>query len=767
MGTESYRVSDDLFLVRHPISTRSRAAKPVEIPTNHVAVIDCSGSMSYDLPKIREQLKRRLPKLLGEQDTISIVWFSGAGQFGALIEAEPVSTLADLQAVEKAIDRWLRPVGLTGFKDPIEEVGRLVERVAKKRWGSVFSLFFMSDGCDNQWPRQAILKAVDDACGELAAATFVEYGYYADRPLLAAMAERAGGALIFAEDFDRYTPAFEAAVQKRPTGAKRKSTTIKGDPIGGFVFAMQDGELTTYALSGDKAAVPEDLDEVWYLSPSKAEKTAKAGGRSVDALYAAMSLYSVRMMPDVVYPLLRATGDVAFIEQFSTCFGKQKYSEFMDAAKAAAFDAARRLTKGYDPNRVPRDDAFTVLDVLELLSKDPEARVLLDHPAFKYNRIGRVRVDSNEVLTAEEQDRVSELTAKMQAERDPKKVAALAAEVAAITDKPAALKFEPDPAPEGYTLDKLTFNEERPNVSFLVRKPGRVDLSPRLAEKGDRLGKIPASFGTFVYRNYAVVKDGLVNVDNLPIKASHETLAKLDAEGCTRISKADQSADRVVDLRKLPVINRAMVESTSAKALFEKELELTKARAAQKVYNSLLKELEPEGRKSEAYAALYGAEAATWLKEQGITDYSGFSPKSVQADARDYYVGKELKVSIKGLSSLPSLKDVRERIESGKLTPAAALMAPVLTSAEAVRKASASAPDPDAMFRGWLAERVRDTTATCRALMFELARIKFAVVVGQTWFKEFASLDENTLSFKADGQTYEGKVEMREVQITI
>ncbi len=267
MEPTSFAVSDSLYLTSLPVSWKE-PAKPKEVPTNHLAVIDCSGSMAYDLPKIREQLKKKLPKLLREKDTISIIWFSGRSQFGTLLEAEPVATLTDLKDVEQAIDRWLRPTGMTGFKEPLEEVPNLVARVSKKTPGSVFSLFFMSDGCDNQWPRQDILKAVEKAGSSVASATFIEYGYYADRPLLTQMAEKSGGALIFAEDFDRYVPAFEAAIQKRQSGAKRVEVKIPGDPIAGFVYAFSGNDLLTFAVEAGSVQVPEDTKEVWFLSPS-------------------------------------------------------------------------------------------------------------------------------------------------------------------------------------------------------------------------------------------------------------------------------------------------------------------------------------------------------------------------------------------------------------------------------------------------------------------------------------------------------------------
>lgn len=273
----SYEIEKGLYLIRQAIAKGDAKPKAVETPTNHIAVIDCSSSMYGDLPRIREQLKKKLPTLLKDGDTFSMIWFSGRGEFGALIEAEPVATLADLNDVNKAIDRWVRPVGLTGFKEPLVEVEQLVSRVGKKN-KNPFALFFMSDGCDNQWNRADILKVVEKTAGALASATFVEYGYYADRPLLAAMAEKAGGVHIHADAFDKYESVFEAAMQKHPMGGKRIEVSVGGDPIGGFAYALADFEITTFSVNGGKVVVPEEIPTLWYLSPTAVGTTAEKLG---------------------------------------------------------------------------------------------------------------------------------------------------------------------------------------------------------------------------------------------------------------------------------------------------------------------------------------------------------------------------------------------------------------------------------------------------------------------------------------------------------
>jgi len=788
----SYKISKDMHLVRLPVGKgASVTAKAVDVPTDHIYVIDCSGSMYNDLPKVANQVKRKLPKSLKATDTLTVIWFSGRGQCGVLLEAEPVATLTDLKKVEEAVDRWIRVQGMTGFKEPIVLAKEVAERLAKKGGGRAISLYFMSDGCDNQWSRGEILKVVEEAGSKVQAATFVEYGYYADRQLLASMAEKAGGTLIFAETFDRYEPLLEAAIHRKVTSAKRIELTIKDDQIGGFAYALSGGDLITFGIENGKITVPEDLSEVYFLSPStvgKAEGDADhKDPKQAAALYAAVSLFAVRMKPDVVFPLLKLLGDVQYIEQFSTCFGKQKYSDFMDVAKQAAFEPKLRLIKGYDPKRVPRDDAFTVLDVLNLLQQDDKARVLLDDPSFKYSKIGRSRLDATDQLDEDEQTEIAKLTEEMTKTKDSKKVKELSAKIAELANKPEALKPVRVKQPDGYPILKLTFNEDRPNVSLMVKHIVTLDLTQRLkVAKG--VEKVPANFECFQFRNYAVIKDGLVNIEHLPVRVSTGTFQKFLAEGviagATSTSKVGSSADTadvLLDLRKLPVINRQMVKTLSAKEFFQRSYDLTKAQAAQKVYKDYAKVMLP-AKESKGYVDQYGADAAQWLKEQGITDYNGYQPpKTTQAPTTDVYVGKELKVSLKGLSSLPKVADVQAKImkkgsdgtvewlKNPKLNAPSSLMADAVKDVETYLASPAytGAKNQSEALRTWLETQTKTAIEKTRQLIFEVAQATFVTVVGQVWFQEFASIDENSMKIKVDGNEIECKVEMKEVEIAV
>lgn len=762
-----HKISDVLYLGKVVLPKATDATSEPQ-PTNHIVVIDCSGSMYSDLPKIREQLKAKLPKLLAEGDTLSIIWFSGRGEFGILVEGEPVATLKDLSDLNKAIDRWLKPVCLTGFKEPLLEASKLVDRL-----GGCCSLFFMSDGYDNQWGQSEIIQSIVEVAEKCASVTIVEYGYYCNHPLMVQMAEEAGGTILFNEDFRSYEPTFDAAMQKRPLGAKRIEVDLGHEPVRGFAFAIDGGSLVAFKADGTTVKVPEHLSAVWFIAEAQPSELSETTEDSHAAAYAAIALYAQRMDTSTVLAILKFTGDVRFINQWAGCFGKQKYAEFVDAVTEAVFDASCRLVDGHDPDAVPPDDAFTVLDLLNILVSDDANHILVDSPEFRYKRTSLAR----EQVVALPDD-IKEQIDQLDPEKDAKKIEKLAAPFQALT-------FQADPMPRGVPIGGLVFNETRPNVSIQVRKTGKVDIKAR---KGKEHKALPDRFPTFIYRNYTIIRDGIINIDRLPMRVTKATTQKLRDRGLpfkairspdgeslevlqTRLKKAskDREIDVVFDLRALPIINRNMVRSVSAETLFRKQYELTKLRAAQKVFNATVKSLGDD-RVSQGFAIMYGPEAASWLKDQGITDYSGFNPGGKQSEIQDSYVGKELNVKLKGIASLPSLSDVAKKTAAGKkLTPREALLQATIDEIEAVKNGDTckASSDPQAVLKAWVESELNALKGKVREALYDVSQIRWSIVVGQTWFTEFSTLDEDTLTIDVDGTEITGTVEMKEVVIPV
>lgn len=786
LNPTSYAIAQSLFLVVHPISVAAAAPPPPE-PTDHLLVVDVSGSMYADLPKIRQQLKNKLPSLLAPGDTISIVWFSGRGECAVLVEALEV-TLSTLAQLNKVVDH-LVPRGLTGFKEPIEGATEVFARVQKAGKGRRTSFIFESDGCDNQWSRSEIMAAIDKLAPAVSSATVVEYGYYADKALLAKMAEKLGGALVLAQDFMAWEPVFDAAIQRKAGSSKKLSVKLGTEPVGGFAFAI-DGEQvlpfeTAPTREGASVTVPDHLSTLFYLSTERVGENAGPLGplaaawrdpREIDpistprepiaATYAAIHLFSQRVQPKVIWPILRALGDVHLIEAFSTCFGKQRYADFVAlTGDAATGHPDGWFLKGYDPNRARREDAFTILDLFALLASDKRCRVLTESPEFRYSRIGRKAVSKDVMLTVTEAEHVAAAADEIKAltaGRDISSIKAAIAKIEAIfTSRPESLKFVLDEieAAIGYSIDGLVWNSTMPNLSFRVRKAGFVDIAGTDAP-ADVQAALPATLPTHQFRAYTVVRDGLVHIEKLPVVVPREVADALTAAGVVPAwGQIDGDPYAVLDLKALPVINQKMIADASARDLAEKEWALIGLKAAAKVYEHFAPE-----KAQKTFTERFGEEATAWLKGQHVTE-GGFSPETTAAPTTDVTYVTSLTVKIPGVSSLPKIDDTlvrmaeieAERAKAPKkpkaLTAGMKLLAPYLEGIQAFRTAHEG--EDASLFAAWLAKKAADAVAAKRTLEAEIARLKWAVVVGGSYFREFTSLAENTLTVRLGGEDRE------------
>jgi hypothetical protein len=226
-----------------------------------------------------------------------------------------------------------------------------------------------------------------------------------------------------------------------------------------------------------------------------------------------------------------------------------------------------------------------------------------------------------------------------------------------------------------------------------------------------------------------------------------------DAKGKLGVSGLELS-EALIHLSLLPVVNAEMVREVAAKDLFTSEYELIKAQAAQKVFNDYAKTLKVKGAVGEGFVEKYGDSGAEWLKAQGITEHSGFNPKVVQAESTDFYMAKELQVKVAGLSTLPSVADVKKRLKEDKLTASASLMVP------AYKEAEAHASNLD--FAAWLDAKAKEQVADVRKRTLEISKAKYAILVGQSWFKDLPTLDDKEMTLNLDGKDIKFTVEMAE-----
>jgi len=667
-------------------------------------------------------------------DTISIVWFSGSRDCGILKEEVEVKSLKTLTDLHDAIDRWLRPVGCTAFAQPLELVHEVIGRISANRPDSVFSMIFLTDGWNNDCPWNQVTAALATLENELAAATFVEYGYYADSRRVTEMAAQIGGEKISTSGFDEFEPVFDAKMSGEIMGGKKTVVDVSDSYLYDFAFSVgKDGSVLLINIKDGQILVSQNVKEVHFFSP-QAVGTPDTGTDT--SLYAAIYVLSDKLLNDDAEKVFYALGDQDHYQMLVNAFGKQKLGAFKTAIKECVTDVSKRYptTNGKVQIQPVADDAYCLMNLIEDLGNIEGCLFYPNHDSFVYNRIGRKKISSATVHTEADKKKLGEA-------KTTEELKELAAEVA---ESKVDVKFKNANPERGYPLTDLVWNESRANLSVRIYIEGEA----LLPENDHGIDKV----ASFKYNTFTIIRDGIVNVKKLPVFSTPELHNVLVSNGVD--FKMDGEV-AVIDLTSLPLVNRGMVKAISAEALAKKQWELKKLQGDKKVYDFYKKQLFP--KTSKGFAELLGDEAAAWLKEVGITDYNGFSPKVVSAEAQDFYMSVVLDTKIKGLSSLPKVDAVVAKIESG-----ADLKLSEYVMSDAIKKYQAQLESD--MYKTLNEEQQKGVLKTYletksgilnkqrRKILQEIAQIKFSLILSKKWFTEFQSFDENTLSLNIDGK---------------
>ena len=714
----------------------------VESPINHIMVIDCSGSMSYDLPKIRKQLKNKLPSLVKDGDTVSLVWFSGKGEFGRLVDRVKVKDLTDFERLNVAVDRWLKPVGCTGFVEPLNSVKELI-----KEEDGCYSMMFLTDGYDNEWSKEQIIDATKELSEVISGAVFVEYGYYCNHALLEEMATEIGGSVLFAEDFDSYDPIFDNVMSNNSISTKKVEVELIKEPLFGLVYSISENGVSTYKVENNKVRVPENTEAIYYFADEDVDKVCfidDADFEKRNAYYreilSGLSVLVLQRKGQFVKSILKELGLNSLYNKFSNCFGKQALYDFQKSLTASdVFDS--------NENIVDNSSAYSVINLLRLLQLS-KCEIAIDK--MKYNRIGRATVQEETLSEKEKEDIANSI-----------KLASTADEIAEIMNKSQSLlaskkKLKFTAKTNNCPISSVTWNDTRPNVSLLFKIDGTVELSD------DRPEGLPKEFETFVHRNYTIIRDGLVNVEFLPVILDEYTYFLLQQLGFPDSKPFVKGEVTYFNLKNLPLINENMIKEVSAKDYFENIYKLNSLKASAKVYKHFKDIVCPESR-SEGISDKYDENVANYLATVGITD-GGFAPKVQTVKGSDFYMATELIAKIKGISKVPSVNAVMEKVKANKkLNAADNLIYDVFSICESNQN-NMTADE----FVEWLSNELYDANDKIKELSGELAQTRFAIIVGQTWFKEFNSIENCSMTLKLNGNDdFECSVEIKDTTVSI
>lgn len=704
-------LSNSLFLVQHEIPA-NKPSKPV--PTNHIWLIDRSGSMEGEIRGLITDLKKLVGTLrLG--DTVTLGWFSGKGQRNFIVKGFKVAADADYATLDKLLDRHASTVGMTFFSEILGDVAQVVEDL--KVFSDVFSLIFLSDGYPTEGGSREIettLETVSSLRSAVTTALLVGFGNYYNKVLLAGMAERLGASLIHADDLQSFMTT-TGSFLTGAAGAGRKVRLEIDLPYAPGTTRY----LSAFSVGQTVSLLSQDPGQVVYLAEGSSRayilSSVKPVGREVtdlgeswlQGIYGAAYVLTQMAKTDCAIEALGVIGDVYLIDELTNAFTPSEYGRAERRILEAILGVACRFKRGKKTNYVPPADAYCLLDLLDELGADDQARFYPYNDGFKYQRIG---------VKAEAAD-------------------------------PNAPKFYADPE-AGLPVDSLVWNSSMLNLSVRGRIPGKIKLVGNAKKHG-----FSSDYPTWVHRTYTLVRDGFFNVKALPMSMSEATFTSLHDRGLIDAgdSYLDENTVHLVHLDRIPVINRKLAEGrTSAKDLaasVEKEYRLKGMLKALKWYAQ--QERGDKDDKTGVFSS-FTQDQVQFLESNHITK-NGYAPKTEKADPTDFYMAKSFEIKVKGLSSFPKVADVEKKLTSGKpLTKSENF---VYAGIQHYEKSGMSR-QPPVVRLAWLDAEVARLQKEQRAVSRAIQETKFAVLLAKVWFEDFPSRDDCVLDQNGLNMTF-------------
>lgn len=625
--------------------------------THRIMVLDWSGSMSWHLDQLSDQVRSAV-KAMPKEDLVSVAWFSGPTQNGQIVVgATPGEDLDKLL-------RNFRPVGSTCFSEVLGSVVDMVTRFSGLVDQTVIDMF--TDGQpvvpwgsldEKTRAASAVQTLVEN--GVIAFNT-IGYGPYYNREFLndlSSISEH--GVLTHANNIDSFLATITHNMEVSRNFVKRTAEvhSVQGSDIvylsPGKSSRMTTNQISLSALDADAnyifVAAPEaDIKGKFVTVNEESFEVGKA--ESVDDetkqnfLYAyAAEAFKKGDHLKAVDILVNNLRDKALATAAFNAFTTTEIGEAQNLINEAVHDVTKRYADGKTgPGFMPAKDALCVMDVFTtLINGDQTAYyVPFGKGTDKYERIGRTATDNENRFTPDTEEEV----------RAP--------------------------------VDELVWNKEKLNLSLRFTRKGKVKLNPRAADNVN----LPHEVDSYIWRNHTFVKDGNVNVKRaeflLPLdmfNALKEKGVKLDSTGePVEVNPGSNNpvpyVRAVINFAKLPIINRTYIDQgNDPLQLHAATTKIVRTEAATKVVRALIEKVMDSSAnmaKTGAYQG-YNAEQIRVLEEHGVRNdgsYGGVDVEVAKAEDSDSYEARVINFTLKGASNLPSIEEMLE-MKAGKTNP--------------------------------------------------------------------------------------------------
>lgn len=711
------QIKDDLTIVHQEIKRKNEVKVTKREPVNHIYVYDRSGSMYYYLPKLCKQMVD-MAKKIPNGDFLTIGWYSSeGGEFEWIVKGFKIIDTSDYALLEKIIMSNSSSKGCTCFSEILLDTEKVINDLSNN--SKNFALHLLTDGypCVSNYNKEIenIFKAIDLIKGKINCSVITGFGEYYNKELLLQMSEKLGAILIHTSQIEEFMSTSDR-LTKLSMIQEPKEEVIPpvSNPLAVYTITDEGVMINSLDKDGKLYINPQQgkSSNVFYIINDKPNKKSwdKIDINNVDfgdkedivskGLYAAALILTQQTKTDVAIEVLGKIGDKKLIDSCNNAFTIQEYGNVEKDIESCVYDITKRFENGRDKNYLPPIDAFSVFDMLNVLMEDNQSAFYPFQEKFQYQRTG-----------------VKTVTADGYPE------------------------FKPDKNSKCY-FNRLVWNESRLNLSVQTEINGTVELN-------SVDGKKPISYNlqdvypAFVYRNYTFIKDGRTNFKSFYLTSSEKTYIKFKTEGIVIDDTFKVDGIYGVDISRIPVINRKVANSsltgTELCNLVYKEQEI---KAKIKSLKYLKKQ---ECGEEEVKVNNLTSEQIQFLLANGINPEKNnlFSPPVEKEEATDKYVAKEFSIDIKGLSSLPSVKDVQKKIDSKKArTPRELLVEEGIKMFESTKTKLIK----EDVKKEWFDSTIKSLRDELKEISLKIQETKFSVIMAKKWFPEFKNYSEKELT---------------------
>lgn len=681
---------------------------------HHIHILDRSGSMKYHINELIDNVQKSFD-IIGDDDYLSIIWFSSPGQYKTLIKGARKS-----DDIKHLLDSIRSVIGTTCFSDPLKETLSIIEDL--KSICENFCITLFTDGLPVvPWGEREEEKRSKDVVAKISANVLafntIGYGYYYNQNFLKELSSMSQfGIFTHASTIEKYYSIFEenlaavtgmVDVRTRIAACNTELLYLGPKTVSeGFAELVQKQRSKTknhyFIITGNPEDVTINDESVQVAAEFVPEHIIQDFGYAY-----AYSLYYKGKRKQALDVLL-SIGDRYLIDKQRQAFTFDEVADYTKDLKDCVFDPKNRMKTGkVSMNYIPADDAFCLMDFFDLLSQNNAMYVPFSKESETYSRISRKSVDEFNLFEAVDKEQIL------------------------------------------VPLDNFVYSSDKINLSIRFEIPGKVKLNPNDAKETNLPEKIDAR----LYRMHTFIKDGNLNIKKAVFCVPTPILLILENEGLKyniigylanndfKEAKTIPYVTIVADLATIPIINFQSVKNATIDHIYKQVKQEIALQAKQKYLNSFLKKVydEKTALKKKGEFKDLTVQQIKVLEKHGISKdmvYNGIQLSKMKIEDADSYQTRIIEFYIKGMKKLPSIEELNKKISENKtLSAVFALMFLVKTTIEV--EAESDGVDLNksvAKTRDWLQSRLEGVRKELFKLRTELNCLKMAKILTGDWF---------------------------------